>query len=387
MQDYIDWVYSRTVDVLRENKIQTYLDSRTPPCQPLRSSKFISFGFVLKSPSDLPKLEKLTDIVAYASGVNQVMSSREGGTLWFQYELPKKHWTSQNFLDIDKSGIGVSSSGIVVPHLGDIDPHFLVAGSSGSGKSEMVKTILSYFICNYTSHSLRFAIVDPHKDFEGFDNSVHMVGRASEEKDIIYLINSFYGEHLQRKRANYRRGTRLVLVLDEASSASVLGNKESGFNDENFDKIRTIAAESRKYLITLILSTQKPNHTDLPRVFDNLTQRYIGKVADSLVATKLTGQSSTEAQKLLGMGDFLQVAGGQITRFQAAMVTDYSFIQRGVCPIPLGEYKRFEDGIKPNILKQFLNKKINEKEAKEKLNLDRESFERYSSFAEELNKC
>lgn len=378
MDDYIKYIYERTIDTLREQGITDLaLDSRTPPYQPIISAKFVSFGFVLDNPGQLTKLERIDDVIAYASNCQDVIISRDAGTVWLQYTLPKSLWQKYTFEDLLGFGIGVSNSGAVVKFEFDESfPHCLIAGSTGSGKSILLETIISYLICNYSEDDLRIAICDPHQDLETFESITHLIEIGYNEEDMSRIILKFKQELLNRKKANLRDGTRLVLVLDEAQD--ILGTKDSGFHDENLTNLQQIAREARKYKIHLILATQKTGHMDMPKIFDSLTHRYVGKVSDAQLGSKLTGLAGTPANKLLGEGDFLQI-NGQVIRFQAAKVEDFSFIKKGKLQLPYkANITRELKEIDPYILSTFMN-------GTPLTDMEERDVKRYTKFAEILN--
>src|SRR5687768_6570678 len=97
MQERIEFIVQKTEEVFLKYGIKTYLDSRTPLKKPIRGAKYITYGLVLENPTQLKKVEELTEILAYACRCGNVIAQREKGVLWLQYELEEKYWINYPF--------------------------------------------------------------------------------------------------------------------------------------------------------------------------------------------------------------------------------------------------------------------------------------------------
>jgi DNA segregation ATPase FtsK/SpoIIIE-like protein len=65
----------------------------------------------------------------------------------------------------------------------------------------------------------------------------------------------------------------------------------------------------------------------LGNVKANLPVRLVGRVSSADDARVATGVAGTGAEKLMGNGDFLAVAGGNVTRFQSAYLSAHDWAQ------------------------------------------------------------
>ncbi len=230
-------------------------------------------------------------------------------------------------------------------------PHLLVAGTTGSGKSVCVNSIVMSFLMRDTPDDLRLIMVDPKQvEFKDYDGIPHLImpvitdmrqaAAALQwgvtEMDRRYRIFSNIGV---RDLKGYNRlveaGTfegsefplqrlpSIVVVIDELADLMMVAKKDVEAS------IVRIAQLGRACGIHLVMATQAPRAdvvTGLIRA--NVACRIGLKVAkgtDSTVAIDQTG-----AEKLLGNGDmlFLQTAwGDKPRRIQGCWLSDNEIAQ------------------------------------------------------------
>jgi len=83
-----------------------------------------------------------------------------------------------------------------------------------------------------------------------------------------------------------------------------------------------LATRGREAGLHLVLCTQKPTAEAVGSLLRaNLPCRLVGRVTSAQEAVVASGIKGTGAERLLGRGDFLLVAGGEVVRFQAGYVT------------------------------------------------------------------
>jgi DNA segregation ATPase FtsK/SpoIIIE-like protein len=76
--------------------------------------------------------------------------------------------------------------------------------------------------------------------------------------------------------------------------------------------------------LRIILGASSPNKGEIRQLLKhNVPVRLVGKVADSSTARALTGVPDSQAEYLMGQGDFIAVSNGMILPFQAAFLTEY----------------------------------------------------------------
>lgn len=222
--------------------------------------------------------------------------------------------------------------------------HTLVAGSTGSGKSVCLNTMLMSLLYKASPEDLRLILVDPKMvEFSIFNNLPHMLvpkvitdcekavaalGWLVEEMDRRYqkLSNlgvkkiSEYNETTEVISGSVEKMYYIVLVFDEVGDFMNRAKKEIE------EKILLLAAKSRACGIHIILATQRPT-TDVitGTIKTNLPSRIafaVNSSIDSKVILETTG-----AESLLGMGDmlFLPQGSNEADRIQGCFVENSDF--------------------------------------------------------------
>jgi hypothetical protein len=222
--------------------------------------------------------------------------------------------------------------------LADADsPHLLVAGTTGSGKTEWLRSSVAALLLSNTPETLRLILIDPKlSSFRELANSPYLwhpqalVYPAEQEpvEELDRLIEEME-ERFERFReggdndlAGWRARTgqtlpRLVCIIDEF--ADLMADRRTARAFE--DRVVRLGAKARAAGIHLVLATQHPDaKTVTGRLQANLPARVSFRTAtyqQSLVALKTRG-----AERLLGKGDLLFSLKGTLRRYQAALLGD-----------------------------------------------------------------
>lgn len=287
-----------------------------------RGARYISFGIRLTDPMQGEKAMKLAEPLALASGARAVIAQRDYGLIVYQIQLPGGYWEYYTRADVKGLEVGLAEQRRPVEFALD-PPHALVAGTTGAGKSETLKSILLALVESYTPAELRLILVDPHADLYQFENEAHLAAPvANEPADIQSVLLWVGGELAHRKAENIRDGRVIVVAVDEADEALQ--------DAEAMAVCQQIASQARKYNIHLILATQRPLQAKLPDILDKLLNRWVGQLADAGTSARVTGHAGLEAHKLTPRGDFLHIAAPEVTRCQIAMArpSDFDRLER-----------------------------------------------------------
>ena len=110
-------------------------------------------------------------------------------------------------------------------------------------------------------------------------------------------------------------------MVDEAVDLLMVGGKPVE------DALIRIAQRGREAGLHLVIGAQKPSAGVLGAVKANLPVRLVGRVTSADDARVASGVAASGAEKLTGHGDFLAVAGGQVTRFQSAYLSAHDWAQ------------------------------------------------------------
>ena len=303
------------------------------------------------SPKKVVALDQSIAISLHSSGVN-VYPNYEDGVV--SIEVPNKDrqfvqlgcmLSGDTFVNAKSSSLMFTMGKDVANRkvYGDISKmiHLLVAGSSGSGKSVFLGSLIVSMIYKYSPEELRLILIDPKKtEFVLYNDLPHLMVNeiiTDVNKTIQSLnwaigeMNRRYGLFEQMSRAGTyvvsldqynaqleksKRLPKIVIIIDELADLMLAAKKEIE------DRIQNLTQKARAAGIHLIVATQRPSTDVITGVIkSNLPTRvafYVATDVDSRVILDQTG-----AQKLLGKGDLLYTMPGLASpvRVQSAFIS------------------------------------------------------------------
>ncbi len=215
-------------------------------------------------------------------------------------------------------------------------PHGLVAGSTQSGKSVCIASIIVSLITRNKPDEVKLMLIDPKKvDLQQFSDIPHLITPIIDDPKIAieslkWMVNEMekrYDTLKQFKAINvkdyYKRRSnnpsfikmpRIVVIIEEASDLLLSGGNEVE------ESILKLTQKSRAVGIHLLLATQRPSADILKGAIKaNIPTRFAFRVpssTDSSVVLDMTG-----AEKLLGKGDMLFSENGMAKRLQGAYLS------------------------------------------------------------------
>ena len=213
-------------------------------------------------------------------------------------------------------------------------PHLLIGGTTGSGKSEALNTILVGFTEFYSPQEVRLKLIDPKStELEHFSDSEFLDGEIGwEDTDAIEILNEAV-EEMQKRYAQFRESkvrslhdynlqasdsTRLprwVIVLDEY--ADLTSEPEAKKTIEGH--LRRLAQKARAAGIHLIIATQKPDASVIStNLRSNLPAQLALRVKSGIESRVI--MDDVGAESLTGKGDAFLKESGVLTRVQCAKV-------------------------------------------------------------------
>lgn len=189
-------------------------------------------------------------------------------------------------------------------------PHCFVAGTSGSGKTKFIQTMI---VCLAQNPNAEIIVLDPKGgiDFRVFGLKIKLIVDMQEAGDIIEnLIDEMNERNAKMSETGVNNIQDLglkfrVLIIDELNN---LVENNKGIKD----KIARLAEMARQAGIHLILGTQRPDGTLLKGLRNNIDGKIalrVGKEAESKIILDEGG-----AEKLLGKGDMLVKFGNMPRR-------------------------------------------------------------------------
>lgn len=294
-----------------------------------RAAQVLTYALRLRSPLDLDKALKLAEPAALALGVESIRMARHKGVVLAEVALPSQYHSTVRLAQLARqSGVtaAIGESTLKAPVLLSLasatSPHVLVAGTTGSGKTVLLHTLLAQLARQNTPDDLRLLILDGKGDLRPFARLPHLLHPiASEPGQYLALLAWAVAELDRRKTQPGGGGWRLVVVIDELAEVV---NGCGGVDGPAAESLRRLAALGRSLGVNLVVATQYPNAQTLGGAIAkaNLPCRAVGRVIDAQASSLAGGQAGLDAHKLRGKGDFLLVAGSDAQRLQVAMPSE-----------------------------------------------------------------
>lgn len=246
--------------------------------------------------------------------------------------------------------------------------HLLVAGSTGSGKSVCLNSIILSIIYKASPEDVKIILVDPKRvEFTSYNGLPHLImpnvvcetqkaintlAWAVTEMERRFEVLGFarvknideYNQTPDVVSGKIKKMPFIIIIVDELSDLMMTGKKEVE------EKIIRLAQKSRAAGIHLILATQRPSVDVITGLIKSNFPSRIAFAVTSAVDS-MTILDRVGAEKLLGKGDMLYypVGAQEPKRVQA-------------CFISTGETNRIVDYVREN------NKPIFDKEVEEQIN-------------------
>lgn len=193
-------------------------------------------------------------------------------------------------------------------------PHVLVAGTTGSGKSILLQSMLLSAAAMQSPATLAIVVLDPKGvDFRGFSDLPHLAHAiVTDPVKCVQALAAVVSELERRKAATMLTPEqRIVVAVDElADLMDVAGRDVESY-------IRRIIQVGRGLGVSVLAATQQPLASIVGSVIKaNFPVRLVGKVTSDTEAKTAAGQYHTGAERLPGKGSFLCV-NGHVSRVQA----------------------------------------------------------------------
>ena len=201
-------------------------------------------------------------------------------------------------------------------------PHALIAGTTGSGKTNATAGIILSLAWNNSPRDLIFTVADlkPSPELRTIHRLPHVVNFASGKENALKLLRRFHSEMEDRYRGRYPMDCRHMMIVDE--HASILGLDRKDKNEAR-QLVDDIAARCREAGMNLLVSTQKPTVKVLGDLKANLQVRIVGAVMSKENANNAANLTGTGAHLLPGKGAMIYRLGQFVHPFQAPYIENF----------------------------------------------------------------
>ena len=291
--------------------------------------------------------------------------------------------SSTNFLKKETRlpiALGKSISG--VPIVGDLNsmPHLLIAGTTGSGKSVCINTIILSLLYKHGPDKCKFILIDPKmlelSTYEGIPHllcpviteakrAASVLGWVVKEMESRYrLMTKVAVKNIDGYNSKHKLPMPyIVVIVDEMSDLMLVSGKEiEGY-------IQKLSQMARAAGIHIIMATQRPSVDVITGTIKaNFPTRISFQVTSKIDSRTILGEQG--AEQLLGKGDMLYMSSAnKIVRIHAPFVSE-SEIEK------INNYLRSQ--AEPDYVDEILNF-ADEKEIGQNLNDSENQDELYNS--------
>jgi S-DNA-T family DNA segregation ATPase FtsK/SpoIIIE len=221
------------------------------------------------------------------------------------------------------------------PIVGDLTsmPHLLIAGTTGSGKSVCINTIILSLLYRHTPDKCKFILIDPKMlELSTYEGIPHLLCPViTEAKKAASVLGWVVKEMESRYKLMTKEGVRnidgynakhklpmpyIVVVVDEMSDLMLVAGKEI----ENY--IQKLSQMARAAGIHIIMATQRPSVDVITGTIKaNFPTRISFQVTSKIDSRTILGEQG--AEQLLGKGDMLYMSSAnRMVRIHAPFVSD-----------------------------------------------------------------
>ena len=215
-------------------------------------------------------------------------------------------------------------------------PHLLVAGTTGSGKSVALNSMISSLLFNTTPSDLKMVMIDPKiLELSAYEGIPHLLTPViTQPKEASWVLQKLVEEMQKRYTLLAEKGVRnidsynkisdkenalsyIVVILDELADLMMTAQREVE------DSIARLAQMARAAGIHLIVATQRPSVDVLTGVIKaNFPARISFKVSSKVDSRTILDANG--AENLLDKGDMLFLPPGtsKLSRIHGAFISD-----------------------------------------------------------------
>ncbi|HNR84715.1 FtsK/SpoIIIE domain-containing protein [Ottowia sp.] len=208
-------------------------------------------------------------------------------------------------------GLSVLGEPVTLDLADATSPHAAILGATGSGKSELARWLL-FWLAFRNGPAVRLLAYSPKPDYADLYGCASMAHPPIQSPSEALRLLAWLVAELDNRMANGTAEPRVVAMFDEVPTLLKAAPDADGMLDR-------IAAAGRAVGIHLLLGSQQAGKAEASGAMANMPARLVGRVSSGTLSYVTSGKSGTEADKLLGRGDFYLVRHDAV-RLQAPLL-------------------------------------------------------------------
>jgi S-DNA-T family DNA segregation ATPase FtsK/SpoIIIE len=285
--------------------------------------RYVQFHVTTPAGTKVKQVTNLAEEIALALGKREARIYRKGSAI--NVEVPRTKSEPVRLLPLCNrlavvppcaAVLGVEENGtpLLVRLTAPDVAHILIAGTTGSGKTALARTLLTSLAIHNRQTEVQLVLIDPKgRGFGPLAALPHVLGDVvADGRDAVERLRWVVQEMERRDREKANRPL-LVVAVDELADLLQTGGSQVEA------MLTRLSQRGREAGIHLVACTQKPTAALIGGAMKaNFPVRLVGAVASRDEARYATGIADSGAEKLEGKGDFLLVAKGELVRFQSA---------------------------------------------------------------------
>ena len=320
MRRLLEYQAERIEMVLASHKVPSRV------CGGTVTPRFVRFELVPMVGTKVSRIKGLAEEIALSLGIPSCRVFRQNGRI--NVEIPRETPRTVRLLSLCQrlaevppctAVLGLDDEGTpILLRLPSADvAHVLIAGRTGSGKTELARAMIASLAMYNRLGEMQLVLIDPKgRGLAPFAGLPHLLWPIVEDvQAALAALTKLVGEMERRDREGVTQ-PQVVVFIDELADLMMLGGKEME------GVLTRLLQRGRGAGIHLVACVQKPTVVVIGSlVKSNFPVRIVGSVVSPEDAKVATGLAGTGAERLLGRGDFLVVANGQVVRLQGAYIS------------------------------------------------------------------
>lgn len=196
------------------------------------------------------------------------------------------------------------------------EPHLLIAGATGSGKSVLINGIISTILYRFPmdcENGAQLILIDPKRvELAAYAKLPHTLAHAagfnpsawlSALNQAVSIMDARYADMERRHLKTYDKGD-LYVIIDEWANVYKNGGKEA------YKAVLRLTSEGRAARVHLIMATQVPKATIIPtEIRENFSARFCLRTANAIQSRVIMDENGCEDLPRYGQGFYLTPEG------------------------------------------------------------------------------